>query len=118
MSCLAVYLYTKIQLRGDTIESIVGLKNHEQNYKTIEEIISEKQIGGKLQTFFELDKRFDKNDLITLLFNIGFLTIKESGFTIKFEIPNKIIENIYVQYLGEMVQRRHNYKIDISDRDV
>ena len=102
---------------GATIESIVGLKNHEQNYKIIEVIINEKQIGGKLQPFFEIDKRFDKNDLITLLFNIGFLTIKESGFSIKFEIPNRIIENIYVQYLSEMVQRRHNYIIDISEQE-
>jgi len=97
---------------GATIESIVGLKNREQNYKVIEEVIKEKQVSGTLQPLIEIDKKFDEDDLITLLFNIGFLTIKESGFSLKFEVPNKIIENIYMQYLGDLVQKQHNYKLD------
>jgi hypothetical protein len=99
---------------GATIESIVGLKNDEQNYQVIEEIINEKQVEGTLQPFINIDTKFDKNDLITLLFNIGMLTIKGFDMVTQFEMPNKIIENIYLQYLSELVQKQSDYTLDIA----
>jgi len=99
---------------GTTIDNIVGLKNREDNYSVIEEMINEKQIGGTLQPFINIDEKFDKNDLITLLFNIGLLTIKGFDMLTQFEIPNKIIENIYLKYLSDLVQRQSDYRLDIS----
>jgi len=99
---------------GSTIESLVGLKNREQNYQVIEEIINKKQIGGELQPFINMDEKFDKNDLITLLFNIGMLTIKGMDMVTQFEMPNKIIENIYLKYLSDLVQRYSDYSLDLS----
>ncbi|MCL2560053.1 MAG: AAA family ATPase [Turicibacter sp.] len=81
---------------GTTIQNIVELKNSEQNYQIIEEIITNKQIGGTLQPFINIDAKFDHDDLITLLFNIGMLTIKGFDMEMQFEIPNKIIESIYL----------------------
>jgi len=103
---------------GATIESIVGLKNQEQNYKIIEEIINEKQVDGTLQSFFEIDKKFDKNDLITMLFNMGMLTIKGFDMETQFEMPNKIIENVYLQYLSDLVQRLSDYTLDVAKQQV
>ena len=102
---------------GATIESIVGLKNHEHNYQVIEEIINVKQVDGTLQSFIEIDKKFDKNDLITLLFNIGMLTIKGYDMITQFEIPNKIIENIYLQYLSDLIQKQSDYKLDVAKQE-
>jgi len=99
---------------GTTIENIAGLKNREQNYQAIEEIIREKQIGGTLQPFINIDTKFDKNDLITLLFNIGMLTIKGFDMEIQFEMPNKIIKDIYLKYLSTLLQRQSEYVLDIS----
>ena len=99
---------------GATIESIAELKNHEQNYKIIEMIINERQVDGSLQPFFELDKRFDKNDFITILFNMGMLTFKSFDMVTQFEMPNKIIENIYLQYLSDLIQRQSNYTLDVA----
>ena len=99
---------------GATIESIVGLKNREKNYKIIEKVIDERQVEGKLQPFINIDTKFDENDLITLLFNIGMLTIKGFDVETQFEMPNKIIENIYLQYLSELVQRQSDYTLDIA----
>jgi len=47
---------------GTTIESIVGLKNREQNYKIIEEIVRGKEVEGTLQPFINIDKKFDFTD--------------------------------------------------------
>jgi len=99
---------------GTTIDNIVGLKNREDNYKVIEELINEKQIGGELQPFINIEEKFDENDLITLLFNIGMLTIKGFDLETQFEMPNKIIENIYLKYLSHLVQRQSDYTLDLS----
>jgi len=99
---------------GTTIENIVGLKNSEQNYQIIEQIVGNKQIGGTLQPFINVDVKFDKNDLITLLYNIGMLTIKSFDMETQFEMPNKIIENIYLQYLSDLIQRQSNYTLEVS----
>jgi len=103
---------------GTTIESIVELKNCEQNYQVIEEIINNKQVDGTLQPFINIDEKFDKNDFITLLFNIGLLTIKGFDMIMQFEMPNKIIENIYLQYLSGLVQKQSNYTIDIAKQQL
>jgi len=98
---------------GATIESIVGLKNREENNQVIEEIINNKQVEGALQPFINIDDKFDRDDLITLLFNIGMLTIKGFDMETQFEMPNKIIEKIYLQYLSKLVQRQSAYDLDL-----
>ena len=99
---------------GSTIESIVSLKNREQNYQAIEQIIEEGQIEGTLQPFINIDEKFDKNDLITLLFNIGMLTIKGADILTQFEMPNKIIKNIYFGYLKTLLERQSDYVLDLQ----
>jgi len=99
---------------GTTIESIAGLKNSEQNYQIIEQIVNDKQVGGTLQPFINIDVKFDHDDLITLLYNIGMLTIKGFDMETQFEMPNKIIENIYLQYLSELIQQQSAYTLDLA----
>ena len=71
-----------------------------------------------MSDFIDIDKKYDKNDFITLLFNIGFLTIKEPGGRTKFEIPNKIIETIYYQYLSDLTQKRFGYELDVVTQEI
>ena len=98
------------------IENIVGLKTPERNVKLIREIVNEKEIEGELVDFFDLDKRFDHNDIITMLFNLGILTLKQSDYDTFFEIPNTIIKRIYLQYLNDLQQRESGYCIDTRDQ--
>jgi len=99
---------------GTTIENITGLKNSEQNYHIIEQIVNNKQIGGTLQPFINIDVKFDHDDLITLLYNIGMLTIKDFDMETQFEMPNKIIEGIYLDYLSSLIQKQSDYTLDIA----
>ena len=32
----------------------------------------------------------------------------------QFEMPNKIIENIYLQYLSDIVQKQSDYRLDVG----
>ena len=101
-----------------TIENIVSLKNPEQNYDLIRQIVEDSEVAGKLQSFMDIDKKFERNDVITMLFNIGLLTIKGQGTRTKFEMPNKIIEQIYYQYLSELIQKKAGYKLDIESQEL
>jgi len=91
---------------GSTIKQLAELKNRESNYEIVKEIVDARVVSGKLSTFIDIDKKYDQDDFITLLFNIGLLTIKEAGAWTKFEIPNKIIETIYLHYLSELEHER------------
>ena len=102
---------------GTTIRNLVELANAKMNYEVVEEIVREKRISGRLSNFIDVDKRFDKNDFITVLFNIGFLTIKEAGMLTKFEMPNKVIESVYYEYMAELAAIRYNYKIDVTKQE-
>ena len=95
-----------------TIDSIISLKNPEQNYRIIRQVVQKKEVGGNLQDYFDIDKGFEVDDAITMLFNIGLLTIKRAGFDTIFEIPNKIIERIYYQYLKDLTLREASYQIN------
>ena len=103
---------------GTTIKNLADLKNREANYKVVEEIVKEKVVSGKLSTFIDLDEKYERNDFITLLFNIGLLTIKEAGIRTRFEMPNKIVESIYLQYLSELEQKRLGCKIDVLEQEL
>ena len=100
-----------------TIESIASLKNSEQNYQVIEEVVTTGQTAGTLQPAINVDKKFDKNDFITMLFNIGLLTIKGFDMLTQFKMPNKIIKDVYLQYLSELLQRRADYVLDITKQE-
>jgi len=99
---------------GTTIENIVSLKNKEDNYKIIEAIIEKKEVSGTLQPFIKIHEKFDENDFITLLFNIGMLTIKEGNMETVFQMPNRIIANIYLEYLKNLHQKESKYELSLS----
>ena len=43
------------------------------------------------------------NELISLLFYLGYLTIKENDFgTLSFGVPNEVIRKIYSEYLNNI----------------
>ena len=103
---------------GTTIKILAELKSQEANYEVVEEIVKEKVILGTLSTFIDIGEKYERNDFITLLFNIGLLTIKEAGARTRFKMPNKIIETIYLQYLSQLEQKRLGCKIDVHAQEL
>jgi len=103
---------------GTTIKILAELKNKDANYEVIEQIVKDRVVSGNLSTFINVNEKYDPNDFITLLFNIGLLTIKSAGVRTKFQIPNKIIESIYLQYLSDLEQRRLGCKLDVVQQEL
>jgi len=95
------------------IENIVGLITPETNATLIREVVDEHEIEGKLESFIDIEKKFDQDDVITMLFHLGILTLKQSDYGTFFEIPNMIIKRMYLRYLTELQHRQANYRINM-----
>lgn len=108
---------TNLNQSKTTIKNIVELKNKKENNELIKEIVQNKEVSGNLSTFIDLVEKFDKNDVITLLFNIGLLTIQKPGVLTTFKMPNKVIETIYFQYLSELAKRQAHDVLDVGKQE-
>ena len=99
---------------GSKLQNIVELVNREENYKMLQDFILGKEIEGKVVGLFELDKHFNTNDFISMLFYNGYLTIKDVGMRLKFRIPNYVSERLYADYMLQLVDIKDKYKPDTS----
>ena len=73
------------------------------------------EISAVLTREFSLTKDFKQNDLVSLLFYMGFLTIKakELGSLI-FTFPNYVIERLYADYFITIVEQKTGLPIENS----
>ena len=99
---------------GSKIQNIVELIDREKNYEILKDFILGKEIDGKIVRLFELEKHFDTNDLVSMLFYNGYLTIKDTSMRTRFKIPNYISERLYADYMLQLVDTKGKYKPDIS----
>ena len=99
---------------GSKLQNIVELVNREENYQLLQDFILGKEIEGKVVGLFELDKHFNTNDFISMLFYNGYLTIKDVGMRLKFKIPNYVSERLYADYLLQLVDTKNKYKVDTA----
>lgn len=81
---------------GSKIENIAGLINKDANYQILNNLLLQGEIVANLTESFELEKRFSKDDFISMLFYNGYLTIKElNGMELKFAVPNYVTQILY-----------------------
>ncbi len=102
------------------IENLIKLKNNDFYKDLIEELLKTKEITGDLRTQFNLNADFDQNDIISLLYYFGYLTIKgeELRNNIKFRIPNEMMKETYNNYFIKLLKEidiyLDNKKLDAS----
>ncbi len=101
--------YTKIR-------NIFKIQNREDAHlETLRLLTETGEISAILTREFSLTKDFQQNDLVSLLFYMGFLTIraKELGGLI-FTFPNYVIEKLYADYFINIVEKKAGLPIDNS----
>lgn len=85
------------------IESFVNLVTPTKNYEKLLELVTKGEVTGTLLKRFELNSNsFDENSFLSLLYYQGYITIKDAGMLIKFEIPNYVSEMLYANYFKKM----------------
>ena len=101
---------------GSKIENIAGLIHKDANYEVLNELLLQGEITANLTEDFELDKRFNKDDFISMLFYNGYVTIKElDRMKLKFTVPNYVTQTLYASYFLELTDTAQKYKIDTSE---
>jgi hypothetical protein len=94
------------------IMKLFNIGDSERNYKILEELIENNSITGVIKDRYDLNQEFSEDDFITLIYSMGFITIKDeiTGGLYNFEIPNYVIRMLYFNYFAIEVQKRNNFK--------
>ena len=98
------------------IRNLFKIQGREEDHLIVlDKLINDGSINAQLTTQFSLVRRFSHDDLVSLLFYMGFLTIKEKTIgSFVFRFPNYVIERLYADYFVEMLQQQQGLPIDSS----
>jgi len=90
------------------IMALFQIGNRDANYQVLDDLINIGDVLAVQQRKFELDKHFDRNDFISLLAYMGFVTISGETMTqTRFAIPNHVIRELYFQYFKVELEQRN-----------
>ena len=93
-----------------------ALKNKSSNYEVLQEIIEGKEQTAFMTAQYSLEKRFDKNDFMSLLFYLGYLTIDSSyAGMVKLRVPNYVVKELYFSYFEMLLEEEFKYELDVSN---
>jgi hypothetical protein len=94
------------------IMGMFGIGNRDTNFAVLDELINAEAVTALQRRKFEFDKGFDRDDFISLLAYMGFITLERktlSGET--FVIPNYAIREFYFHYFKVELERRNQMSI-------
>ena len=98
------------------IMKLFNIGDSDRNYKILEELIKNDSVRGEIKDRYDLNREFGRDDFITLIYSMGFITIKNEifGGIYEFEIPNYVIKILYFNYFAVEIQRRNSLEITNS----
>ncbi len=96
------------------IMKLFNIGDSERNYKILEELIENNSIVGEIKDRYDLNQEFTRDDFITLIYSMGFITIKDETFggEFEFQIPNYVIKMLYFNYFAIELKKRNNLSMD------
>jgi hypothetical protein len=96
------------------IRNIFRIQDREyENFEALSILTETGEISSELTTQFSFVKTFGEDDVISLLFYMGFLTIKKKELNnMVFQFPNFVIKRLYADYFVSLLQNKTNLPID------
>ena len=96
---------------------LFGIGSRDDNYTVLDELIKQGTVTATQRRKFDFDKGFDRDDFVSLLAYMGFVTLSRETLAGEvFSIPNHVIGELYFQYFKVELERRN--QITISSRDM
>ena len=96
--------------------NIFELKNKDENYKTLEDILKGEEIIARITSQFNLERKFNSEDFISLLFYLGLLTIKGEDFgDAILGTPNNTIKELYFDFYAKRLEEESNFELDTKE---
>jgi hypothetical protein len=81
------------------IKNLFSIAPPEISGSVLEKLLHEGYASAEIVEEFSLEKRFESQDLISLLFYTGIITIRDGAFGVtNFVIPNYVIKALYYEY--------------------
>ncbi|QQZ27445.1 AAA family ATPase [Thiothrix subterranea] len=94
------------------IMRMFSIGDRDTNYAVLEELISEGEVTAQQRRKFDFDKGFDREDFISLLCYMGFVSLAGSEFGVqRFRIPNHVIKRLYFAYFKVEIERKNQFSI-------
>ena len=93
------------------IGNLLKLQNNSYYEEILEQLLKEGNISGELINNFNLLVPFNQDDIISLLYYFGYLTMKEKNVWNEktvFQIPNKVMKDAYENYFINLVNLKIN----------
>jgi len=88
------------------IQMLFNIKNKELNYTTLDELISKDEVSANLTELFNLQMGFTRDDFISMLFYMGFVSIKGTNMgAILFSPPNYVIRILFYEYFFSLIAK-------------
>jgi hypothetical protein len=96
------------------IQKLFSIQGKEEQYLPIlRELLENGEVSAELTDQYSFARSFTKDDLVSLLFYMGFLTIKDEnlGFY-NFSFPNYVIKRLYADYFFNSILERAELPFD------
>jgi hypothetical protein len=96
------------------IQKLFSIQGKEEQFSDIlRDLLERGEVRATLTTQYSFDRGFTQNDLVSLLFYMGFLTISsESLGTYVFSFPNYVIKKLYADYFFNSILEKAHLPID------
>lgn len=97
------------------LRQLFTLKKKERNYGILQELLNGEAPKTPITREFSLAKRFTRQDFLSLLYYLGFLTIKRGGRgpRVMLDVPNYVIKELYFEFFEELLSQ--NVEVEIDD---
>ena len=98
------------------IMKLFNIGNTDANYQILESLIENGSITGIVKDRYDLGQGFSRDDFITLIYSMGFITIEQEEFgeVLEFGIPNYVIKILYFNYFAVELKKRNDLAISLD----
>ena len=89
------------------VKKIFSIQDREQEFiPVLKELTTEGVLTAQMTEFFNLEKKFSEYDLISLLYYMGWITIKDTNNGLhNFQMPNRVVRELYYNYFTDIVEQ-------------
>jgi Predicted AAA-ATPase/PD-(D/E)XK nuclease superfamily len=96
------------------IQKLFSIQGKEEQYlEVLRELLETGEVSATLTAQYSFERGFTKYDLVSLLFYMGFLTIKyEKLGAYAFSFPNYVIKRLYADYFFHSILERAQLPFD------
>jgi hypothetical protein len=105
--------YPKIMLDSNIasdykkIKYFFVIKNPEQNYEVLDELLTNGEINSDITEKFSFERKFTYKDFASMLFYMGFVSIKDMmGRFYNLQMPNYVIKDLYYDFFAEILDNK------------